>query len=143
MPRQVERDFPLGHPKAADTVIGSPEHLAWLREYDTSRGERDFPVDHPKAADTPGNLNHVQWEPGVDPFNPHLQAFTGRTPEKAEAVATFDKEASARAKESPALEPVDARRANAALAAKRRELGVETLTQAQMSEVLAELQKGQ
>lgn len=140
MSPQVERDYPLGHPKAVDTVIGSPEHMEWLRRNDTSLGERDFPVDHAKAADTPGNLNHVSWQPGVDPFNPHMQAFTGRNPEKAAAAAAFDKDASARAKESPALAPVDAPKANAALAAKRKELGVETLTQAQTQEVLAGLQ---
>jgi hypothetical protein len=137
---QVERDFPLGHPKAIDTVPGSPEHKAWLDEHDKSGGERDFPVGHPKSADTPGNLNHLAWAPGVDPRNPHLEPFTGYTPEKAAAIRQFNLEAAKKARESKALTPIDANVANAALEQKRKELGVDALTAAQHDEVLAALQ---
>lgn len=141
MAPQKERDFPLGHPAAVDTVPGSPEHLSWLQENDKSRGERDFPVGHLKAADTPGNLNHVQTVAGVDPLNTHMEPFTGRNPGQAAAAAAFAREAAVHAKESPALPPVDAEVANAALEAKRKELGVDTLTMDQHQEVLASLQK--
>jgi hypothetical protein len=137
---QVERDFPLGHPAAVDTVIGSPEHKEWLRQHEFLENKRDFPPGHPKAADTPGNLNHVPVVAGVDPNNPHLEAFTGRTPEKAAAVRAHNAAAAAAAKESAALEPVDANVANAALAAKRKELGVDALTMEQHMEVLRGLQ---
>jgi hypothetical protein len=140
MAQQPERDFPLGHPKAADTVMGSPQHLAWLRQFDTSMGERDFPVDHPAAVDTPGNKNSVVWEHGVDPRNAHLEAFTGLTPERAAAAREFSEMQSALAVESPALEPIDAEIANAALAAKRAELKVDFLTAEEHNEVLAAIQ---
>lgn len=137
---QIERDFPLGHPMAVDTVPGSPEHLAWLRVNDKSRGERDFPFDHPKAVDTLGNENHMPTVAGVDPHNQNLEVFTGRNAEQAAAAAEFAREASAHAKESQSLPPIDADVANAALEAKRKELGVDALTAEQHMEVLAGIQ---
>jgi len=87
MAPQTERDFPLGHPAAVDTVIGSAEHKAWLRAHEFLENKRDFPPGHPKAADTPGNQNHVPVVAGVDPLNAHLEPFTGYTPQKAAAIA--------------------------------------------------------
>ncbi len=140
MAGQTERDFPLGHPAAVDTVPGSPEHLAWLRLHDSSRGERDFPPGHPKAADTPGNSNHIAWAAGVDPMNAHLEPFTGRTEEQAAAAAEYARQAAADAPESIALEPIDSLAANKALAAERKRLKVDALTAEQHAKVLAELQ---
>ncbi len=82
---QTERDFPLGHPKAADYVPGSPEAIEWARKNIHPLGERDFPVDHVKAVDTQGNTNHIPIRPGVDPAHPDLEAFTGATKEVAAA----------------------------------------------------------
>jgi len=138
---QVERDFPVGHPSAVDTVPGSADHLAWIEQHKFLENARDFPPGHPKAVDTPGNTNHIPVRAGVDPLNTHLEEFTGRNPAKAAAVAEFAAAASAHAKESPALIPVDAAVANAALAAKRAELKVDALTAEQHTEVLAGLQK--
>lgn len=81
----AERDFPLGHPKAADYVPGSPEALEWARKHIHPKGERDFPVDHPKAVDTVGNTNAVPIRPGIDPAHPELEEFTGATQEVAAA----------------------------------------------------------
>jgi len=138
---QVERDFPIGHPAAADTVIGSLEHKAWLIQHQFLENKRDFPPGHPKAVDTPGNLNHLPVRAGVDPLNTHLEQFTGRTPEKAAAVADHNAAVASGALESPVLPPVDAIVANAALEAKRKELGVDALTMDQHMEVLAALQQ--
>ncbi|HKC69974.1 MAG TPA: hypothetical protein VKB60_00060 [Terriglobales bacterium] len=132
-----ERDFPAGHPSSPDYNPQSAEAREWARLNVHPLGERDFPVDHPKAADTPGNLNRTVWRAGVDPLNPHLEEFTGRTPEQAAAVRELSVLASKAAIESPALEPVDAGVVNAALATKRKELGVDSLTEAQVREVLA------
>ena len=55
MSPQIERDFPIGHPAAVDTVIGSPEHLAWIEQHKFSENVRDFPPGHAKAVDTAGN----------------------------------------------------------------------------------------
>src|SRR5882762_3546643 len=84
-PVTAERDFPLGHPKAADYVPGSPEAVEWARKNIHPLGERDFPVDHPKAVDTKGNTNHLPIRPGIDPLHPELEEFTGASPEVAEA----------------------------------------------------------
>jgi hypothetical protein len=81
----AERDFPKGHPKAADYVPGSPDAVEWARKNIHTKGERDFPVDHPKAVDTKGNTNHVPTRPGIDPLHPELEEFTGATPEVAAA----------------------------------------------------------
>jgi hypothetical protein len=81
----AERDFPKGHPKAADYVPGSPDAVEWARKNIHPKGERDFPVDHPKAVDTAGNTNHVAIRPGIDPLHPELEEFTGATPEVAAA----------------------------------------------------------
>jgi len=80
-----ERDFPKGHPKAADYVPESPEACEWARKNIHPKGERDFPVDHPKAVDTPGNTNHIPIRPGIDPAHPELEEFTGATPKVAAA----------------------------------------------------------
>lgn len=140
---QVERDFPVGHPKAADTKIGSPEHIAWLREHEFAENKRDFPPGHPKAIDTPGNINHIEWQPGVDPYNPHVEAFTGLQPAQAEAVADWNKAEAEGAHESPALKPIDANVANAALDAERKRLGVDVLTADQHAAVMEQLQNAQ
>ena len=137
---QVERDFPIGHPAAVDTIIGSREHKLWLEQHKWLENQRDFPPGHPKAADTPGNLNHIPVVAGVDPLNPHLEAHTGLTPEKAAAVREWNKAQAALAKESAALEPIDANVANEALAAERKRLDVDALTAEQTQEVLARLQ---
>ena len=81
----TERDFPKGHPKAADYVPGSPEAIDWATKNIHPKGERDFPVGHIKAVDTPGNTNAVPIRPGIDPAHPTLEEFTGATPEVAAA----------------------------------------------------------
>jgi hypothetical protein len=138
---QVERDFPIGHPKAADTVLGSPEHRAWCELHKFEENQRDFPPGHPKAADTPGNLNHVEWKAGEDPHNPHLEAFTGLLPEQAAARRQWEQDEAAGAHESPVLEPIDAVQANAALEAERKRLKVDFLTAEQHAAVIASLQE--
>jgi hypothetical protein len=140
---QVERDFPIGHPKAADTVIGSPEHINWLREHEFYENKRDFPPGHPKAVDTPGNINHIPWQAGVDPYNPHVEEFTGLQPAAAAAVARWNADEAAGAHESPVLEPIDANVANDALAAERKRLKVDVLTAEQHAAVIEKLQQGQ
>lgn len=138
-----ERDFPLGHPKAVDTVIGSPEHKAWLEQQKFLENIRDFPPGHPKAIDTPGNLNHLEWAGGVDPLNPHLEAHTGLTPARAAAAREFNRRMAAGALDSPALQPIDANVANEALAAERQRLNVDYLSEEQTRAVLAKLQKAE
>lgn len=140
---QVEYDFPPGHPARFDYAADSPEAQRWRDKHDLSRGEPDFPFGHPKRIDTPGNTNHIPVVPGVDPNNPHMEAFTGRNPEQAAAAAKYAREASERATESVALEPIDAAIANAALEKKRKDLKVEVLTHAQIMEVLGDLQRAQ
>lgn len=80
-----EEDFPKGHPARFDFDPASPEAKEWARLNIHPKGERDFPVGHPKAVDTKGNTNHIAIRPGVDPAKPHLEAFTGATPEVAAA----------------------------------------------------------
>lgn len=82
---QPQEDFPKGHPARFDYDPHSPEAVEWKRRNIHPKGERDFPVDHPKAVDTKGNTNHLPVRAGVDPLNPHLEAFTGAQPEVAEA----------------------------------------------------------
>lgn len=106
MPTPQEPDFPKGHPGRFDYDPESPEAIEWRRKNVHPKGERDWPVDHPKAVDTPGNRNHVPILPGVDPDRPHLEAFTGRTPEVAAAMRRINLAAAQGAKESPAIEPV-------------------------------------
>ena len=134
-----EDDYQPGHPKRFDYDPESADAREWARINVHPRGERDFPVDHPKALDTPGNLNALVWEPGIDAINPQLETFTGRPPEMAAAAAEVTQAASAAAMESPAFTPVDAVLANAALAQKRKDLRVEVLTYEQTVEVLASL----
>lgn len=138
---QVERDFPIGHPAAIDTIIGSPDHLAWVEQHKFEENLRDFPPGHPKAIDTPGNLNHLPAVAGVDPHNTQLEPFTGRTPQAAAAIRKWNEEEGRGAHESPVLPIVDASIAEAALAAKRAELKVDALTMEQHMEVLADLQR--
>lgn len=106
MPTPQEPDFPAGHPARGDYNPASAEAQEWARRNIHPEGERDFPVDHPKAVDTPGNTNHYTWAPGLDPAKPHLEAHTGRTPEQAKAAADVYKRLGAKAKPTPALEPV-------------------------------------
>ncbi len=137
---QIERDFPIGHPAAVDTVIGSPEHLAWIGLHKFSENVRDFPPGHPKAADTAGNLNALPVRAGVDPHNPHLEEFTGRTPERAAAVREWNKAEAAGAHESPVMPVIDAAVLNEALAAERARLHVDALTMEQTQTVMSSLQ---
>lgn len=81
----IERDFPKGHPKAADYVPGSADAIEWARVNIHPLGQRDFPVDHPKAVDTPGNTNAVAIRAGIDPLHPELEEFTGASAEVAKA----------------------------------------------------------
>ena len=99
-----ERDFPKGHPKAADYVPGDADAVEWARKNIHPLGERDFPVDHIKAVDTRGNTNHLPWRAGVDPANPHLEEFTGATPEVAEARRKAYLAQLPKVKETPTLE---------------------------------------
>ncbi len=138
--RQVEQDFPPGHPARNDYDPHSPEAMEWVRRNVSPFGERDFPVDHPKAIDTPGNTNTLVWQAGVDPHNPHREPFTGRTPEQAAGVAQMSAVASRAAAESPVLQPLDAVEVAAALNAKRKEVNRDVLTPDEYSSVMAELQ---
>lgn len=140
--QKAEEDFPAGHPARNDYNPSSPEAIEWARVNVSPLGERDFPVDHPGAVDTPGNKNAVVWVAGVDPFNPHREAFTGRTPEQVAGLRALSVAASTLAKESPVTKPVDALAVNAALDAKRKQVGRDLLTEAEYSEVLAAFQTG-
>lgn len=137
--RQVETDFPAGHPARHDYDPHSPEALEWVRRNVSPLGERDFPVDHPKAADTAGNTNTLAWPAGVDPHNPHREPFTGRTPEQAAGVAMMTAIASKAAAESPVLQPLDAVEVAAAMNTKRKEVGRDVLTPDEYASVMAEL----
>ena len=139
--RQVEHDFPAGHPGRADYDPKSPEAIEWARLNVAPLGARDFPVDHPKALDTPGNLNHLVYEPGVDPLNPHREAHTGRTPEQVAGIRELSLAASKAAAESPVALPLDAAVVNEALDKKRQELKRDMLTEAEHSEVIAEIHR--
>lgn len=136
MARQVERDFPPGHPAAGDYDPESPEAKEWARKNVHPLGERDFPPDHPKALDTPGNLNHLPVTAGVDPLNPHREAFTGRTPAQATAVRELSAVASQAARESPVVQPIDAAVVNRLLDQRRRELNRDLLTPEEYQGVL-------
>ncbi len=140
MERQVEEDFPKGHPARHDYDPHSPEALEWVRRNVSPFGERDFPVDHPKAIDTAGNTNTLTWPAGVDPHNPHREPFTGRSPEQAAGVAQMSAIASRAAQESPVVQPLDAVEVAAALNAKRKEVNRDVLTPDEYSSVMAELQ---
>ncbi len=138
--QKVERDFPIGHPAAVDTVIGSPGHLAWLEQHKFLENVRDFPPGHPKAADTPGNLNAIPVRRGVDPHNPHIEEHTGRTPEKAAAIREWNRAEAAGAHESPVMPVIDAQVLNNALAEERARLHVDALTMEQTQAVMSRLQ---
>jgi hypothetical protein len=138
---QPESDFPVGHPARADYDPTSPEAIEWARQHVHPRGERDFPVDHPKAADTPGNETQLVWRAGVDPRNPHREAFTGRTPEQAAGVRALSEAASKAAVESPVLIPIDAVAVGKLLDAKRAQVGHDILTPEEHQAVLAEYHK--
>lgn len=133
--------FPKGHPGNPDWNPASPEAIEWARKNIHPLGERDFPPDHPGAADTAGNLNSLEWAPGVDPMNPHREPHTGRTPEQAAGVARLSALASLAAVESPVLQPVDAVEVATALNAKRKQVGRDVLTPEEFSAVMAEIQK--
>ncbi len=140
MAAQIERDFPVGHPAAVDTVIGSPEHLAWIEQHKFSENVRDFPPGHVKAVDTAGNLNALEVRAGVDPHNPHLEEFTGRTHAQAAAVREWNAAEAAGAHESPVMPVIDSAVLNAALAAERARLHVDALTMEQTQAVMSSLQ---
>lgn len=103
-----EPDFPPGHPARFDFDPDSPEAKEWMRKHAWAAGERDYPVGHPKAVDTPGNLNGVQHQAGVDPAHPELEPFTGRTPAAAAKVREMWKLLGEQAKPSPTPEPTEA-----------------------------------
>ena len=140
MATQIERDFPVGHPAAVDTVIGSPEHLEWIEKHKFLENVRDFPPGHSKAVDTAGNLNSLPVRPGVDPHNPHLEEHTGRTPVQAAAVREWNKAEAAGAHESPVMPVIDAAVLNDALVAERARLHVDALTMEQTQAVMSTLQ---
>lgn len=100
----LERDFPVGHPKAADYVPGSVEAVEWAHKNIQPLGQRDFPVDHIKAVDTDGNTNHFEWRLGVDPAHPELESFTGAPAEVAEARRAAYAAQLPQLKETPVLE---------------------------------------
>jgi hypothetical protein len=134
--KQLERDFPAGHPAANDYDPTSPEAIEWARRNVAPLGERDFPVDHPKALDTPGNLNHLPNTAGVDPLNPHREQFTGRSPAQAAAVRNLSIAASAAAVESPVVQPIDAAVVNRMLDNKRSEVHRDLLTPEEYQSVM-------
>lgn len=134
--RQIEEDFPPGHPGRFDYNPKSPEAIEWARKYVAPLGERDFPVDHPKAVDTAGNTNHLHWDAGVDPFNPHREPHTGRTPEQVAGVRALSAIATERAKDSPVAHPIDSATVNRMLDNKRNELGRDNLTEEEYASVL-------
>jgi hypothetical protein len=100
----AERDFPVGHPKAADYDPKSPEAIEWARRHVHPLGERAYPVDSLKSSDTPGNECGIEWRAGVDPFHSELEAHTGATPEVAAASRAYHASLAANAKETPTLD---------------------------------------
>jgi len=84
MATREERDFPAGHPKAADYNPDSPEAKEWRRVNVWAGGERAYDANHPRTLHP--EHNEIEWVPGVDPFNPQLQEFTGATPKQVAAV---------------------------------------------------------
>jgi hypothetical protein len=134
--QQIEQDFPPGHPGRHDFDPDSAEAKEWARKNVHPLGERDFPVDHPKAADTPGNLNHLPVTAGVDPLNPHREAFTGRTPAQVAGIRKLSEIASQAAKESPMVQPIDAAVVNRMLDQKRSQVGRDMLTPEEYQSVL-------
>jgi hypothetical protein len=103
MPIPQEQDYPPGHPKRADYNPASPEAIEWARLNVHPLGERDWPVDHPKAVDTPGNLNAVVWQAGVDPFHPDREPFSGhKIPADKEAGAAAHAPAAGEKPSAPA-----------------------------------------
>jgi len=134
--KQVEQDFPPGHPGRNDWDPESAEAKEWARKNVAPLGERDFPVDHAKALDTPGNLNHLPITAGVDPLNPHREPFTGRTQAQATALRALSEKASTAAKESPVVQPIDAAVVNRMLDQKRTELQRDLLTPEEYQGVL-------
>jgi len=139
VPAQREQDFPPGHPGRSDYSSSSSDAREWARLNVHPLGEPSFPVGHPGRADTPGNFTSVEWRGGVDPLNPHIEPFTGRTPEEAEAVRAMSEAASKAAAESPVLPAIDAADVAARMAAKRQELGQAILTPEQVSAVLEQV----
>jgi hypothetical protein len=99
----TERDFPKGHPKAADYDPTSPDAIEWARIHVHPLGERDFPVDHVKAVDTKGNTNHIPVRAGIDPMHPEREEHTGASPEIAAARHAQEAKLSGQAKETPTL----------------------------------------
>lgn len=101
-----EPDFPPGHPARGDYDPNSPVAKEWMRVHSSPLGERDFPVDSPFAVDTKGNLNREVVVNGINPAQPQLEQFTGRTPAVAAAVKAQQAALSAAAKPTPVRPPV-------------------------------------
>lgn len=135
----VEDDFPKGHPKRSDYDPASPAAREWARINMHPRGERDFPVGHPKAIDTPGNENHIAWEPGVDPHRPELEPFTGRTPEQVEGARALYAEMAALSVPTPPRKPIDAAAFTTHYVAECERLGVNALSDEQYDQLLISL----
>jgi hypothetical protein len=99
----TERDFPKGHPKAADYDPKSPEAIEWARVNIHPMGERAYPVDSKKSSDTPGHECSLEWRAGVDPLHPELEPHTGATPEVAAARRAAYLAQQPKAQETPTL----------------------------------------
>jgi len=103
---RAEEDFPKGHPARFDYDPESPAAKEWARLHVFPRGEPAYAPDHPRAGADENPGNRIEWRAGVDPENPEYEAFTGRPPDQAAAVAAHNSELAKAAKESPVLEPV-------------------------------------
>ncbi len=136
MPSQKERDFEPGHPAASDYDPSSPQAREWARQHVSPLGERDFAVDHPKALDTAGNLNHLPVTAGVDPLNPHREAFTGRSPAQVAGVRALSEAASKASVDSPVVQPIDALMVNRMLDQRRQDVGRDLLSPEEYQSVL-------
>jgi hypothetical protein len=106
MAQAKEQDFPPGHPARFDYDPKSADAIEWSRQNQFPEGEPAYLPDHPAAGAHENPRNAVEWRAGVDPERPDHEAFTGRSPVYAAAVAEHNAELAKRAKESPALEPV-------------------------------------
>ena len=90
MPQNItrEEDFPAGHPARFDHDPNSPEAIEWRRVNVNDKGEPAYPANHPLSLHP--ELNEISWQPGVDPFHPEREAFTGREPKEQAAAIESD-----------------------------------------------------
>ena len=139
MAKMAEDDFEAGHPARCDYDPESPAAKEWARRHVSLKGERDFAVDHPAALDTPGNLNHIEWSAGVDPFHPEREAFTGRNPAQAAAARQAAQAAAVAAKPTPARKPLDAHQVLEAYHKRLMELGIDDPTEEQYEKILRDI----